>query len=328
MTLQQRLRQNRMTTINKIKQWIDEAHTVAILPHMLPDGDAAGCAIAMALLLSKLNKKVRVVCDSPLPDKLSALPHADIFATAKEGTFDLAIAVDCSSPALMGTSYAIFAQTKRTIVIDHHMTGELLGDIVWREEASANAEHIYDLIANAYPALLDSDIAECLYTGLVTDSGGFGWGSVTAHTHRVAAACIAAGAGAEKVYYKQIKELPLRVIRSRAEAYEKALYMCNNQVAFVVFDLALQRKYNLVMDDFTGSLVEMMRCNEILFAFGLVEMEKGRFRISARSRGDYSAAAVCEAFGGGGHLNAAGCRLNGDAGIVIDMLLDEVYKQL
>ena len=148
------------------------------------------------------------------------------------------------------------------------------------------------------------------------------------HTHLVASKLVAYGIDNERICYEQLRKQSLKFIRARTEAYQKALFAFGNRVAIVVFSRAIMQKYCVTIEDLVGPLVEIMRAEEIVLAVSMVELDNERYKVSVRSKNPVSAAAVCNTFGGGGHFNAAGCQLNGSEGIVMDMLLEAIGKEL
>ena len=315
--------------MERIKQFIDKAKTVAVVSHVNPDGDTVGSALALVAVLAKVGKDVVSVCENSLPDDLSALPNADIFAKGDpDKAYDLVICVDVASPNMLGIAARTVRAARHAVCIDHHLNHDLYTDADYVMERAANTENMYDFLAKYYLPYIDKDVAECLYTGLVTDSGGFSYASVNEHTHYVASKLVAYGIDNERICYEQLRRQSLKFIRARSEAYAKALYAFGNRVAIVVFTRELMAKYGLTVPELLGPLVEMMRAEEIVLAASLVEMDANRYKVSVRSKNPVSASAVCNTFGGGGHFNAAGCQLNGSEGIVIDMLLEAIGKEL
>ncbi len=312
-----------------LRQWIDEAEEIALVCHRSPDGDTVGSALALYAALHGVGKQVTVCCDDPLPKDLSALPNADIFGVQSPKTdFDLTIAVDIADPALAGDSYRYVESAKHSVCIDHHATHAKVAELDITFVCAANTQNVFDFLSAYYPQALDLDVATCIYTGLVTDSGGFSYSSVTQHTHDVAGKCLALGVDGAKICYEQLAKTPLNVLRMRAEAYHHAVFDYGGKVGVVVFSLDMLSRYGCSQEDLAGSLVDMMKADSVVIGISLAEAQPGRYRVSVRSKGEYSAAEVCETFGGGGHRNAAGCRLNGQEGIVIDMLLEAAGKQL
>lgn len=315
--------------MDKIKQLVDKARSIAVVSHVNPDGDTVGCALALLAVLKAAGKDVVSVCEHRLPPDLSALPYADFFAKGDlDATYDLAFCVDIASPNMLGQASRTLNRAKRAVCIDHHLNHDLETDADYVVERAANTENMYDFFAAYYAQYVDKAVAECLYTGLVTDSGGFSYSSVTEHTHMVAAKLLAYGIDNERICYEQLRRQSLKFIRARSEAYAKALYAFGGSVAIVVFSRSLMQKYGVTVEDLVGPLVEIMRAEEIVLSASLVEMDNNRYKVSVRSKNPVSAAAVCNTFGGGGHFNAAGCQLNGSEGVAIDMLLEAIGKEL
>ena len=306
-----------------------EAHTIAVVSHTNPDGDTVGCALALVAVLNAAGKQAVSVCDTVLPPDLSALPYADIFAIGDiAARYDLAFCVDTASAAMLGEAVATVRNAKHSVCIDHHLNHDVLTECDWVVKRAANTENVYDYLHAFYAQYIDKSVAECLYTGLVTDSGGFSYAAVDEHTHQVAGALLAYGIDNERICYEQLRRQTLKFVRIRSEAYTKALYAYGGRVAIVTFSQSLMAKYGVTIADLGGALVEMMRAEEIVLAASIVEIERDRYKVSVRSKNPVSAAAVANTFGGGGHFNAAGCRLNGSEGVVIDMLLEAIDREM
>lgn len=315
--------------MERIKRLVDKAKTVAVVSHVNPDGDTVGSALALVAVLRRVGKDVVSVCEHALPEDLSALPNADIFAKGDlDRVYDLAFCVDVASPNMLGQASRTVKAARHAVCIDHHLNHDLMTEVDYVVERAANTENMYDFFAEYYLSYIDKEVAECLYTGLVTDSGGFSYSSVDEHTHYVASKLLAYGVDNERICYEQLRKQSLKFIRARSEAYATALYAFGNRVAVIVFTRELMAKYGVTTADLVGPLVEIMRAEEIVLAVSMVEIDKERYKISVRSKKPVSASNVCNTFGGGGHFCAAGCQLNGSEGIVIDMLLEAIGKEL
>lgn len=312
-----------------IAEAVRHSRTIAVVSHTNPDGDTVGCGLALVLALRHAGFDAVSVCDCALPADLSALPGADIFGKGDlDRRYDLAFCVDCSTTSMLGLAQRTVSGAANSVCIDHHLDHDRFTrhDVV--TIAAANTENVYEFLHAYFDQYIDKDVAECLFTGLVTDSGGFTYGSVTSHTHAVAAALLAYGVDNERVCYEQLRRLDLRFIRARSDAYAHALYAYGGRVAIVVFSCELMERYGLTLADMGGSLVEMMRADDIVIACSMVQTGDESYKVSVRSKNPYSAAAVANTYGGGGHFNAAGCRLTGAEGVVIDLLLEAIDKQM
>lgn len=317
-----------MTIKERIAAEIAKANSIAIVCHTNPDGDTVGSALALYHAIIGTGKQVAVLCDSALPQNLSALTHADIFGVGEGKRYDLAIAVDVSAPHMAGECYRVLREAGMSICIDHHSSHEKMAKLEWVQKAAANAELIYELLADCYADRLDVHSATHIYTALVTDTGGFSYDCVTAHTHTVAGACLALGAPGADICYLHLSKLPTRVVKMRSVAYSRALYEAQDRLVLVVFSRELLDKYNGTLEDMAGSLVDVMRGDTVQVGVALVEVSPRQYKVSIRSKGRVSAARIAESFGGGGHYNAAGCRLAGDEGIVLDRLIEAAWPEL
>ncbi len=275
-----------------------------ILCHVKPDGDTLGCGSALVSAGKKLGKKVLWGGVDPVPPQYAFLPWAGEYRSGSDAPRAGAcvVSVDVST-----RDRGVPGMTVR-VAIDHHRDNEMFGrDANWVvPEAAATAELTFELIS-ALGCPLDKDIAEALYTGLLTDSGGFRFSNTTHNTLRVAAELVKAGAVPseidEKLYYGDTTEK----LRLWGRCLSRAKKV-GGRAVMSWLSLDDFRETGALESD-TEGLVNMLTRVAGTSMTVLASEERDAVRCSVRARGDFSAQEFAARHGGGGHRYAAGCKL-------------------
>ncbi|USG67974.1 bifunctional oligoribonuclease/PAP phosphatase NrnA [Brevibacillus ruminantium] len=295
-----------------------------VLSHVNPDGDATGSALAVAQMLKDLGKSFVVINEGETPEKFSFLPGSsqilNLSVSPLEEIFSAVIAVDCADRSRMGKVEHLFAPDVQLLNIDHHPTNDGFGTLnVIRTEAAATAEILYDLAATA-EFLLQPDLALCLYTGLLTDTGGFRYSNTTPHVMESAARLLTFGVNPGDVAERCLEVITLghvQVLRRALASLELTHQKLVASVAVSRQDLA---EAGANRED-AGGLVNYCRNIEgVEVGISFVEADTDVFKVSLRSRSYVNVAEVAQKLGGGGHAKAAGCTVKGP--------IDTVRKQV
>ena len=179
--------------MKELIELINKAHSVAILTHSSLDGDALGSSLGIALALDYIGKKVTVFLGEPIPRSLEFLPGQNLISSDYDKTFDLAISLDNSDLKRLGDRADIYISAEKKINIDHHTTNSMEADSLWIDQnASATGEMVYKLI-KAMGIPINKDIAACIYTAIITDTGGFRYSNTTPESHIISAVMIKHG---------------------------------------------------------------------------------------------------------------------------------------
>ncbi len=283
---------------------------VVIACHVNPDGDALGSLLACSLGLRQLGKKTWPTWGAAevkvpfayrfLPGADSLVPPGDI-PSAK--TF---LALDCGAADRLGDLEEL-ARTSQTIVnVDHHPSNENFGTInVVVTTASSTAELVAYLLKDV-GVDFDRDIATCLYTGVVTDTGRFQYANSTPDTLRLAADLLAYGVPAPEIASEVFDSSPFGYLKLLGRMLERATLLEEERF---VYSWVTQRDLidNAVQMDETEKLIDLLRATRAADVAAMFkEQDDGRYRVSLRSRGPVSVGAIARAHGGGGHELAAG----------------------
>ena len=315
-------------TLDEILKEIKKAEKIVILTHESPDGDAVGSSLAMKLMLKEMGKESDVIM--PEYSRLfNFLPSAkDIKISSEISNYDLAISVDCATlKRLPERKY--FENAKKTIVIDHHGSNEMYGDLNYVNPVSPACCEILAGISEYFELEMTKDIGTCLMTGIITDTGGFQYSGVNSETFEFASELLRKGVDIPDIYKRTLRtktkanfELTKRVI-DRMEILE------DGKVTFTYINSDDEIEVGAEPGDHEG-LVEIGRDIEGVEVSIFIRQrdEENAYKVSLRSSEYVNVSDVCLLFGGGGHPRAAGALVQGDVQQVKEKILKEVKKAL
>ena len=314
-------------TFEQIGQALREHQTFAVLSHVRPDGDALGSQLALGLSLRQLDKNVRIWNEDGMLDKYSFLPNSNLLTKPPAGPedFDVAIALDTAIQNRLGTTVAAIKSAKLWINIDHHPSNPGYGDLVHIDpNAPATGQILFELI-KGQKLPITREIAENLYVAISTDTGSFQYSNTTARTFEIAAELVRAGVDIGKVSQATYENYP----RRRAELLRDLLgtmrFHANNRVASFSLSLATATKLGVLPEDNEGLIDHLRAIRGVIVAIFFEELPDGKVRVSMRSKSkQVNVCAICEKFGGGGHVLAAGARVRGTLPEVEKKILEEV----
>ncbi len=297
-----------------------KAQTIALYAHTNPDGDTLGSTLALALALEKAGKKVSLFCDTPIPQKFDCLYGWDKFELPSKVVHDLAISVDCSSLDRLGQCVKSYLSARKQVAIDHHASFQRFADVCLVDsEASACAEIVF-LVVKELKAL-SKETAELLFGAIVTDSGCFAFSSVSAKTHNIAAELMSYGIDASDIIYKVFRSTDKRQFALKIRALAKAKFFEDDKIAVMVFDKSDFEATGTEIDRTEGIINELINIDTVKVAFALSEVGPHHYKLSVRSKSPFNAAEIASYYGGGGHVNAAGCRVNGYVEDIIENIV-------
>ncbi|MFN2454266.1 MAG: bifunctional oligoribonuclease/PAP phosphatase NrnA [Pyrinomonadaceae bacterium] len=296
--------------LSQVVELIDSKRHFAITSHVRPDGDSLGSSLGLYWLLRALDKQVQVIMHDPVPPAYRKLPGAKevLVAPAMTEKFDAVFVIECSDATRPGL---IDLDKQFLVNIDHHSTTALFGDINWIDStASAVGEMIYNL-CKAIGVRVTKEIAECVYTALVTDTGSFHYSNTSERTFKVASELVRAGVKPAKIAQAVFSSYPWSKIELLGAVLSTAKHDATGRVAWMRQTLEMQQLSGASEEDADGFVNYPLSVGCVEAVALLKEGEQGVYRTSLRSKGDVNVARVAEKFGGGGHRNAAGCTLHG-----------------
>lgn len=314
-----------MTTIEGIKYEIEKAKDIVIMAHENPDGDAIGCALAMYLVLKKMNKNVEVIFPE-FPHTFDFLPGAtEVKAEGKAEPYDLAISLDVTGPNRLNGYRKHFEDATTTIQIDHHESNEMFADYNFVDPASPACAQTLIFVIEQLGIEIDKQIGTCLLTGIITDTGGFKYEGVSAETFEFVSELLAKGVNVSDVYKRVLQIKTMANFELRKISMDRMEFLCDNKIAFTYITAEDMEKTKAAPGDHEG-LVELGRDVEgIEVSIFLRPMENG-FKASLRSNNYVNVSDIALLFNGGGHIRAAGCNLIGNIEQCKNKIVEAVSK--
>jgi phosphoesterase RecJ-like protein len=284
------------------------ARRVLVITHVSPDGDAIGSLLGFGLAVRALGKQAAMACADPVPDLFRFLPSADEITAKPEGTFDLVVVLDVSDAARMGSVGAALARAP-DILFDHHITNPGFARLNFIDvDAASTAELLTELLPHLGLAI-DQHVAQCLLTGLVSDTLGFRTSSTTPKSLALAQQLMQAGAVLHQVYDLSLFKRSYSAVRLWAEGL--ARMEMKHRIVWARLPLEARRAsgYQGTGDADLINVLTSVREADVAVIF--VERPDGKVKISWRSVPGINVADVAAKFGGGGHAAAAGAEVAG-----------------
>jgi bifunctional oligoribonuclease and PAP phosphatase NrnA len=297
--------------LSQVVELIENKNNFAITTHVRPDGDGVGSSLGLCWLLRSLGKNAEVIVRDHIPSAYSGLPGADEIrqVSAIDRNYDAVFVIECSDISRPGI---INLEKQFTVNIDHHSTSEHFGTINWIDAtASAVGEMIYNL-CKAIGGRVTREIAECLYLALVTDTGSFHFSNTTERTLKVASELVKAGVKPAEISEAVYNSYPWSRIELMRQVLDTVKRDKTGRVAWMRQSLEMAKKAGAVDGDNNGFVNIPLAAKEVEAVVYMRETFPDTYRVSLRSKGNINVARVAEKFGGGGHKNAAGCRVQGD----------------
>lgn len=317
-------------TFEEIAKRIRSAKSAAVLTHMRPDGDAIGSALALSCALTALGIPNRVCNESELPSNLSFVPDLGKIEKELPADAELYIAVDSSDEQRFGAladDFRAAAKKYDTINIDHHISNTRYAKYNYVRECSANCMNMLSLI-EALAVPLDKKTAEYLLLGLLTDSGNFSHDDVTEETFLAAAKLVKAGADIRYLNYNLFKKQPKTRAQLYAYTMSRIRYFLDDRFAVIFISLDTMKQFGADNGMTEGFVDFPLTVDTVEVSASVMEVRKGQYKISLRSKEYADVNKIAGVYGGGGHVRAAGCMLFGEPEEVVDRLTYTVSQYL
>ena len=315
-------------TLDEILKQIQKAEKIVILTHESPDGDAVGSSLAMKLIIEKLEKTADVII--PEYSRLfNFLPSAEEIMTDSEiKNYDLAISVDCATSKRMAKK-EYFENAKSTIVIDHHGSNTMYGDLNYVNPASPACCEVLAGMLKYYEIDITKDIGTCLMTGIITDTGGFRHVGITPETFEFTADLIRLGVDVPDIYKRTLNTKTRANFELSKKVMERMEILEDGKVTFTYMNKKDEEEVGAEPGDHEG-LVEIGRDIEGVEVSIFIRQKENEeaYKISMRSGNKVNVSDICFLFGGGGHPRAAGALIQGNVEQVKEKLMKEVRKVL
>ena len=306
--------------LEQLKQWLDKPATVVIIPHKNPDGDAMGSCLAWQGMINQLGHSTSVIAPNDYPTFLHWLPGHDgvlIYENDQEladkliAGADMVFTLDFNTLKRIDQMGARVAESAaKKVMIDHHQEPDDYADITFSNPAiGSTCEFVFQIIdAMGLAKHINQDIASCLYTGIVTDTGSFRFPSVTSATHRAVATLIDAGANHSEIHEKIKDNARPDRLKLLGIALKNMVFISEYKTAYITISQDELDACNYQKGDTEGFVNYGLSVAGIEMAVLMTESKKEEMiKISFRSKGDLAVNLFAKTyFEGGGHINAAG----------------------
>lgn len=304
-----------------------QAGTVAIGGHVRPDGDCFGSCMGLYQYIRNNYPKIQVkVYLEEVPTSFHMFPVSKeiLHEVLEENEVDLFIALDCAGADRLGFSQRLFEQAKHTLCIDHHISNVGFADenyIV--PEASSTSELVYHLMEKE---TITTEIAECLYLGIVHDTGVFQYSCTSPETMEAAAELMRRHVRASEIIDKTYYEKTYVQNQMLGKALLESRLLLDGKVIVSYITQRTMKEYGVIPSDLEG-IVSQLRVTQgvevAVFMYGLSEQE---YKVSLRASGNVDVSKIAQHFGGGGHMKASGATICGTAEDIIEKLMERIRK--
>ncbi|MDF2927276.1 MAG: exopolyphosphatase [Paenibacillaceae bacterium] len=315
------------------KAFIHTRDRFLVVSHVSPDGDAIGSTLAVGQMLRQLGKSFKMINEGAVPVKFHMLPaHEQVLnytEASQSGTkpeFDCVIAVDCADYERIGRVSEWFPNQVPLLNIDHHPTNNAFGTVnLLRENAAATAEVLYDL-AVALNISWNKPLADCLYTGLLTDTGGFRYSNTTPMVFSIASELLHYGVEGNELADQLLEKLTFSHVMVLQKALAKLTFSPDRKIAWMSVNLTDVQESGADNADLEGLVNYPRNIEGVEVGLLFKQSSEQTYKVSFRSAGNADVAAIAQHFGGGGHVRAAGCTVSGTLESVVEQVLAEVRR--
>lgn len=312
-----------MINLYELSVYLKDHDNYEILTHAYPDGDTLGSGFALCLALQQIGKNARVITTN-IPSKFTYLLKG-----VKEQDFEAEtiISTDVAADSLLGSNMEKYAG-RIDVCIDHHGSNTITAKEKFVDRfAAATCEIVYKLFRRMKIKITEQ-IADCIYTGISTDTGCFRYTNTTSETMRVAAQLMDFGCNTEYINKAMFETKSKTKIQIEHAVYDTMTYCANGKCAIIYTTLDMFKSLDVGDDEMEGLASIPRQIEGVLMGITMREKEGGFFKISVRTNCGINASEFCSKFGGGGHPAAAGCTIEGTLDEVRNKLIEAAEKVL
>ena len=303
--------------------------TAAIAGHIRPDGDCVGSCLATYNYITTYYPQIEVsLYLQPIPNIFKFMKNADkiISDCTADKEFDLFIAQDCGDAKRLGNAAKYFESAEHTICVDHHVSNQNFAEHNYIfPDASSTCELIFELLPDER---IDREIAECIYTGMVHDTGVFQYSCTSRKTMEIAGKLIEKGINFPKIVDETFFTKTYNQNRIMGLALMKSVLHLDGKCISSVITKQEMEEYDVLPKHLDGIVSQLRVTKDVEVAIFLYELEDGEFKVSTRSKELVDLSEIAVKFDGGGHVRAAGFSMKGEPEQIIEAILEEVKKQL
>ncbi|GAA3406564.1 bifunctional oligoribonuclease/PAP phosphatase NrnA [Paenibacillus hodogayensis] len=314
------------------RTFIEEHDDFLVVAHVNPDGDAASSTLAVGMLLDRLGKRYTMANQDKLPDKFGYITGFDRLLRYEDGQpkqpWSCIISVDCADFQRIGKVREWFADGFKLLNIDHHPTNDGFGDVALiQSSAAATVEILYDL-ASELSCPMPLELATAIYTGLLTDTGGFRYSNTSPKVMGMASELLALGVSGHRLAEMALERITLSHVSILKLALGTLTFAYDRKVSWMTVSPEQMRESGATSEDMDGLILYPRNIEGVEVGLLFKQTDEQTVKVSFRSNGRVDVARIAQSFGGGGHARASGCTLIGAMPDVVQQVIKEVGQSL
>lgn len=307
-------------TFKSTAQFLLQNDNYLVAIHDKADGDCFGSAVALCALLKKIEKKASILSSSPIPERLEFINSTDVQCIIGVDAFKKVYNSSCTVMTTDVASDQLLANLQNDLcgkikfAIDHHKTNSITCDnLLLKENSSACGEIIFgiakELERQTKKKLIDSTVAHPIYAAISSDTGSFKYANTTSTTHKIASWLMKYPINCSEISYKLFELKTSVQIAVEKLAYEKLEFLYDGKIGFIAITSDELKNIGATAND-TETVSQIPKAVKgVQIGVFMRQKDKGSYKFSLRSNTEADMSLLCSAFGGGGHVKAAGCTI-------------------
>ena len=315
-----------MISLVELGEKLKKETDVAIFCHIRPDGDTLGSALALSLALTNLGINAQVFCDDVIPSRFFFLNSAKSVKNLLDKEYSALLAIDCADSSRLGSFYEQFLKHKNTYSIDHHISNTRYAKINYVFDNASNCENVLELLIQMQVEI-NTEIANLLLMGIMTDTGNFKHKNVNSQTLLSASKLVDKGADINAIHYNMFTKQSKERAKLFGLVMSKIRYFLDGRFGVATVSQKDLEISGAKQDETEGFIDFLMGVDTVEVGACILELGKNKYKISFRSKG-CDVNAVAGVFGGGGHVLASGCQIQGEYEEVVDKICYAVKQNI
>lgn len=314
--------------LKKLDEFVEKSNKIAVAAHADPDGDSIGSIMALREILKTKGKDVDFFINGEIPFNYKFIKDLDKASLSyKEKKYDLFFALDSSDEERLADKIDIMKNSKKTICIDHHKTNKGYCNLnIIEPDFSSTGEIIYEIF-KTLKYEINERAAENIFIAIITDTGKFIYDNAGYKTFENVSDLLKLNINKNEIVKNLYSSEPKNIFKLKADVFNSTEFFMEDKVALSCLFKENLKKYNLSLKDIDGLVERLRDIENVEISILIKELDDKTYKISMRSLGNSDVSKVCETFGGGGHKNAAGFKIdNIEFATLKKLILEEVEK--
>jgi phosphoesterase RecJ-like protein len=314
--------------LKKLDEFVEKSNKIAVVAHADPDGDSIGSIMALREILKTKGKDVDFFINGEIPFNYKFIKDLDKASLSyKEKKYDLFFALDSSDEERLADKVDIMKNSKKTICIDHHKTNKGYCNLnIIEPDFSSTGEIIYEIF-KTLKYEINERAAENIFIAIITDTGKFIYNNAGYKTFENVSDLLKLNINKNEIVKNLYSSEPKNIFKLKADVFNSTEFFMEDKVALSCLFKENLKKYNLSLKDIDGLVERLRDIENVEISILIKELDDKTYKISMRSLGNSDVSKVCETFGGGGHKNAAGFKIDNIEFVTLKkLILEEVEK--